>query len=142
MIYTVFYCIAKSGLSNQNERQSLIMAQAESLNLPLKRNKDEERDGGVWQDPAISGLDKGERKEERRGKRKAVNFFFFTGLKVKTELTTEFLYLPSYIFSSPGRLEGPVIHGYPCSFLGSFSAQCFSAHSIHLNSYLYQKRMQ
>lgn len=39
--------------------------------LPLKRVKDEEKDRGVREDTAISGLDRGERKEERRGKRKA-----------------------------------------------------------------------
>lgn len=66
---------------------------------------------------------------------------FFIGLKVKTELTTDFLYLPSYFFLPQVGSEGPVIHSYPCSFLGSYSTQRFLllrqlAHNIHL--FIYQ----
>ncbi len=111
--------------------------------LPLKREKDEEKDGGVWEDTAISGLDNGERKEERREKRKAwfaiiylsASFLYWTESE---DWAHHWLSLSSLLFfPSPGWLEGPVIHSYPRSFLGSSSTQCFLllrqlAHNIHL----------
>lgn len=77
-----------------------------------------------------------ERGRKKRGEKKLgfpqpiCQLLLFIGLKVKIELTTDFLYLLSYF-------EGPVIHGYPCSLLGSSSAQYFMllqrlAHKIHL----------
>lgn len=125
------------------------MAQAQFLNSPpekrmMRRTEEYERTQllVVWTE---------EREKKEEGKEKLGlpqpirQLLFFIGLKVNTELTTDFLYLPSLLFlPSPGWLEGPVIHSYPCSFLGSSSAQCLLL-TISISSsniYFYQQRMQ
>ena len=105
MIYTALCCkVSTEWEAHRTKMRDRVWSwhRHNSSILPLKRAKDEETDGRVWADIAISGLDRGERKEERRGEKEKLGLpqpicqlLFFIGLKVKTELTTDFLYLPS-----------------------------------------------
>lgn len=138
MIYTVLcYEVSTERQASKTKMRDRVQSchRHNSSILPLKRGEDEEKDGGIWENTVISGLDRGERKKEEEKKKLGFpqpicQLLLFIGLKVKIELTTDFLYLLSYF-------EGPVIHSYPCSFLGSSSAQSFMllqqlAHKIHL----------
>ena len=124
------------------------MAQAQFLNSPPpKRIKDAKKDEEYERTQLLVVWT--EEREKEVGKREkglvSCQLLFFIGLKVKTELTTTNSPPHSFALSSllfffspfPGWFEGPVIHSYPCSFLGSSSAKCFlflrqPAHNIFL----------
>lgn len=80
-----FCCIVKSGLSNQNERQSLVMAQAQFLNSPPWKETTMKRGMEEYDRTQLLVVWTEEReKKERRGKRKA--------WLATTYLSTSFLY--------------------------------------------------
>lgn len=119
----------KRGLSNQNETV-WSWPRHNSSTLPLRKRKDEKDERTqllvVW---TKNGETKKEEIEKFGLPPPICHLCFFIGLNVRTELTSDFLYLPLLFF--------PVIHGYPRSFLGWCSVQCFLlllqlTHNIHL----------
>lgn len=87
----------------------------------------------VWTEEREKKKEEG---EEKLGLPQPIcQLLFFNGLKVKTELTTDFLYLPSYIFLPQVGLEGPVIHSHPCSFFWLCFRPAFSAFASACSQY-------